>query len=290
MNDEQWKRIGKAMNQAFTPMFDKLSGDMRRLSNDYLASIQPQLAEAFNQISQSWQPQFKKIAEKIDAMLKGAEADAEIIAPLLEKSNLWITPSMPYSLIFDIKELANNNDTRVEAVEKVFLQYFEENDWKMLQEMVESWEVSHSFAQRKHIIHDAFDAHKTGKYTLSIPALLPQAEGVLSSITGKGAGKPYKLFDETIQQEYPDILNNIAKDILLRFATSLYKGIKPEHFTADKLPLWLKSEGIKESDFMNRHAILHGIHVNYASKINSLRVFLLLDSLYFLVYDENLMA
>ena len=290
MNDEQWKRIGKAMNQAVTPMLEKIFEDMRQVGNAYFASIQPQLTEAFNQIFQSLQPQLEKIAENFEVMLKTVEADAEIIAPLLEKSNLWITPSMPYSLIFKVKELANNKDTRVEAVEEVFLEYFEKNDLEMLQEMITSWEVSHPFAQRKHIIHDAFDAHKAGKYTLSIPALLPQAEGVLSSITGKGGGKPYKLFDETIQQEYPDILNNITKDILLKFATSMYKGIKPEYFTTDKLSLWLKSEDIRESDFMNRHAILHGIHINYANKINSLRVFLLLDSLYFLVYDENLMA
>lgn len=280
MNDEQWKRISKTMNQAVTPMFDKFA-------KDYFAHIQPQLDKILNQSLLSLQPTFEKIAEKIDIILAAAEAAATTIAPLLEKSNLWITPSMPYSLILDVKELASNEETSVEMVEEVFLKYFEKNNWEMLQAMIESWKV-YPFAQRKHIIHDAFDAHKSGKYTLSIPALLPQTEGILSSIYGKEAGRPYKLFDETIQQEYPDVLNNIAKDILLKFVTSLYKGIKPEHFTTDKLPLWLESEGIKEIDFMNRHAILHGIHVNYASKINSLRVFLLLDSLYSLADNENL--
>lgn len=130
MNDEQWKRIGKAMNQAVTPMLEKIFEDMRQVGNAYFASIQPQLTEAFNQIFQSLQPQLEKIAENFEVMLKTVEADAEIIAPLLEKSNLWITPSMPYSLIFKVKELANNKDTRVEAVEEVFLEYFEKMIWK----------------------------------------------------------------------------------------------------------------------------------------------------------------
>jgi len=87
MNDEQWKRIGKAMNQAVTPMLEKIFEDMRQVGNAYFASIQPQLTEAFNQIFQSLQPQLEKIAENFEVMLKTVEADAEIIAPLLEKSN-----------------------------------------------------------------------------------------------------------------------------------------------------------------------------------------------------------
>lgn len=289
MNDEELRRLGRLMNQAVTPMLEKISYDMGKIANEYISTIQPQLDKVFNQIIQSWHPQLDEIFRKFDAMLKAAEIDSTIVAPILAKSNLWITPSMPYDLILKVKELANSNDIKVESVERIFLEYFEENDWVMLHEMIKSWETSHPFAQRRHIIYDAFDAHKSGKYTLSIPTLLTQVEGVLSSITGKKGGKPYKLFEETIRQQYPDILNNVTKDILLEFATSLflYKGIESEHFTTDKLPLWLESKGIREIDFMNRHAILHGIHINYASKINSLRVFLLLDSLHSLTDDEN---
>lgn len=277
------------MSKAIMPMLEKISDDMGKIANEYISSIQPQMDKVFNQILQSWRPQFDEIFRKFDAMLKAAEVDSTIIAPVLAKSNLWITPSMPYGLILKVKELTSSDEIKVESVERVFLEYFEENNWGMLHDMINSWEASRPFAQRRQIIYDALDAHKSGKYTLSIPTLLTQVEGVLNSITGKEGGKPYKLFEETVRQQYPDVLNDIAKDILLKFGTSLYlyKGIDHEYFTTDKLPLWLESKGIKEIDFMNRHAILHGIHFNYSSKINSLRVFLLLDSLHFLADDET---
>ena len=59
-----------------------------------------------------------------------------------------------------------------------------------------------------------------------------------------------------------------------------------EYFTSEKFPEWLESKGVSESQSINRHGILHGVHLNYDSKENSLRVFLLLDVLYEMRRDE----
>ena len=103
MNDEQLRRIGRMMSKAIMPMLEKISDDMGKIANEYISSIQPQMDKVFNQILQSWRPQFDEIFRKFDAMLKAAEVDSTIIAPVLAKSNLWLTPSMQYGLIIKIK-------------------------------------------------------------------------------------------------------------------------------------------------------------------------------------------
>ena len=43
----------------------------------------------------------------------------------------------------------------------------------------------------------------------------------------------------------------------------------------------------KESSFLHRHAILHGVHLDYAAPGLSLRAFLLLDAMSY-IYDDNM--
>ena len=129
-----------------------------------------------------------------------------------------------------------------------------------------------------------------GKYTLSIPALIPQIEGLLSSIIKQPAGDPTRIFKNAIEKEYTDFLSNVSKDILLDFATSpiLYGGISDNYFTTERLSYWLDQKGIKEEQLFNRAAILHGVQINYATIANSLRVFLLLDVVYWITRKSDL--
>ena len=39
-------------------------------------------------------------------------------------------------------------------------------------------DLSGAYPRRSQILHDAFEAHRTGKYTLSIPVFLSQADGI----------------------------------------------------------------------------------------------------------------
>jgi hypothetical protein len=134
------------------------------------------------------------------------------------------------------------------------------------------------------VVEDALEAHINGKYTLSVPALLPLIEGVASSILATSAGKPSRIVNDAISNWHTEFLHQASKEILLNLVTSpmLYGSVPPEYFTPEKFAKWLASEGLTESQSLNRHSILHGVQINYASKENSLRAFLLLDVLYFM--------
>jgi hypothetical protein len=79
----------------------------------------------------------------------------------------------------------------------------------------------------------------------------------------------------------------LENDILIALATDpfLFKGHIGEFFSPEKYPEWVTSHGF-ESAPLNRDAILHGVQIEYASEINSLRVFFLLDSLYWINNED----
>lgn len=126
-----------------------------------------------------------------------------------------------------------------------------------------------SFAGREHILLDAVDAHFTGKYTLSVPTLFAQLEGVLRSVGSLQRGAKFK---PTIKR---DIWNN-----RLLFGV----GDSAQEFNAFISRLY---EGQSEDAF-NRNPVLHGIDVSYDTEEYSLVLLLcLLEIRTFLWFERN---
>jgi hypothetical protein len=66
-------------------------------------------------------------------------------------------------------------------LDAAILVYFGREDHAELARMVEGW--GERFGWRRRIVEDALFAHRSGLYTLSIPALAAQVEGVLRDLT-----------------------------------------------------------------------------------------------------------
>jgi hypothetical protein len=67
-----------------------------------------------------------------------------------------------------------------------------------------------------------------------------------------------------------------------------YAGTRQEEFS----PGPFREKALRDwnrppSEILNRHAILHGVDVDYASEENSLRAFLFLDTLHLLADQQN---
>ena len=115
-----------------------------------------------------------------------------------------------------------------------------------------------AFPRRAHILRDAFEAHREGKYNLSVPVLLAQADGMWADrfagsvfmVAGRASGVA-----NCIQQSHA------------RFFEPLI-GLFGE-----PIPLW-KSEKDRGPGFaeLNRHQVLHGAVVDYGTERNSLKV------------------
>lgn len=77
------------------------------------------------------------------------------------------------------------------------------------------------------------------------------------------------------ETELGDFLATVATDALVSFAT----GQLYPHVCFGAFDEWLERKGWQSPEALHRHAIHHGVQVDYASEENSLRAFLLLDAL-----------
>lgn len=129
--------------------------------------------------------------------------------------------------------------------------------------------LQESNPNRSDIIKDAFDAHRSGKYTLSIPALLAQADGICFERLGispfsKKSGS--QLQDKIPNELYTDFLGHYFQPVIFS------KTIRAN--TNEVPPATL-----------NRHHVLHGISTEYATRQNSLKAISYIGSLDWLLRE-----
>lgn len=191
------------------------------------------------------------------------------------KSAGWtIAPSMNRKLKEKVLLLHQQNKTRY--VSQIILGYYHKNDFEKLRNTVATWETNPLFSSRMHIFKTALEAHCNGNYTLSVPALLPQIEGILNeyvkvnNLTAK-LGKIEKVYNAVIGDldEYPLSSWAIANTLLYQLQTNTFT------FTDFEAEFKKSSNSRKTT----RHTVLHGIATNYDKPVHSLKAFVLLDAL-----------
>lgn len=147
----------------------------------------------------------------------------------------------------------------VEDVENVFVRFYNHD---RLQEMLHIWSEHGHFPHRMRILKEVVAVHTEGRFELSIPALLPQIEGVIAEIFGHSGHMQGKNFKDYLELAFAEDsrFNRIGKVFFL--------GTLLENFGwRNPIP------------FFSRHAVLHGADTNYASASNSLRLILVFDQL-----------
>lgn len=126
-----------------------------------------------------------------------------------------------------------------------------------------------SFGPRRKILLDAVSAHYEGRYTLSVPVLFAQLEGVLRTI---GKIDPRDDFKATIKRDWDSRMlfgMSESASMLNAFLSRLYEGRR----------------GVDE---FNRNPVLHGANVTYNTEENSLILILtLLEIRNFLWFEKN---
>ncbi len=190
------------------------------------------------------------------------------------QSGGWpIAPSMPSQLIERVIEHYGQGERRY--ISRSIIGYYQRNNNEALMAAVSSWETNPLFAPRMHILRDALQAHCEGKYTLSVPAVLPQIEGVLSDFVSVNnlpakLGRPKEVYTQAIGElnEYGLLGWIIASTLLHHLETNTYVHTD---FQAE-----LKRSVNRRR--MTRHTVMHGIAPKYDRHVHSLRAFLLLDA------------
>jgi hypothetical protein len=140
-------------------------------------------------------------------------------------------------------------------------------------------EAGETFPDRAHILAEAFDAHEAGKYALSIPALLAQADGIGCEVLGHGRQfysqkqRGQGLTDKSKAFVLPGLAHQFPPESSYG---SLLTALRERWtITADT------DERADESTgrMLNRHGVLHGVDPDYATEANSHRCVLLLGFL-----------
>ena len=156
------------------------------------------------------------------------------------------------------------------GIDRFLCSLFSENDAARLKERVEAWFTLPYFADRKEIILDSLEAHKAGKWTLAVPTLLPLADGLMRNVRNRYLRRsknrnpviPVKQFVDYYRRKQPKLF---GKSFLIFMHKQIYA-----RFDFDN---------VASPSSVNRHAILHGESIDYPTEANSLKVFLLLDTM-----------
>lgn len=203
-------------------------------------------------------------------------------APLLE---------MPASQFrYVVKDLVDKPDEEVKReLDADIPEYFRHNDHAALWDMVDRWDLFPGW--RRQVFEDAFEAHKSGKYTLSVPALAPQIEGMLREATGEyGDGPPLYMwkvnealdFGKYSRKKPPAapsvtdlkaaIEELLTLDIHERYERAEQIELQHALFRVNELYNSVDFADLQHADSANRNAILHGVAKDYG-ELASVKLF-----------------
>jgi hypothetical protein len=117
------------------------------------------------------------------------------------------------------------------------------------------------FWRRSRLLDKAYDHHAAGAYEASVPIVLAQIEGFVADVTGG------KLFFSGRPDKAADVIDATAIATLHEAMPVVRKYFSGQMFETG-------SDGS-----LSRHGILHGRELGYATRINSVKAFVLLQAL-----------
>ena len=208
---------------------------------------------------------------------------------VLQKYKWFITPSFPISFIFEVMKLDKTKGRHDKAVNSLFIEYYEAEDWQNLEIMVRGWKENPLLKNRHKILMDCVQAIKVAskvginEANVVLPTLITQIDGILTDyLNSKGpqwdaayddlvdarTGKVRKVGRKTqFKNTQPRVmtipLDDLANDIFLNILFQRSQKGKP----------------LATPFNFNRHKIIHGESVRYGRKDYLIRAFMVLDLL-----------
>ena len=243
---------------------------------DSMQHLQQHLVDTAKFIPPIVPPALPEYMRRLGQYLEGSN-----ISTAFTECGLWIAPSMTLHLVKEVVERYEQGRKR--TVPAIVDGFYRQSNWQILTDAVRGWASYEFFTPRMSIFYDALDAHIGRKWTLTIPALIPHIEGIAGEIL---LANKLTLSKEAIivaqgQKTYPSSVfgklraGDVTPTMDVMISSLLYylEGTLYEYKDFRCYPKTRRLEKL------NRHAIAHGYQLNYATRLNSLRCFLALDSL-----------
>jgi hypothetical protein len=244
-------RIIEQFNQA-----DRVLADYSFCANEFLRE-RAQGIEA--RLSQILQPGISALSEfsvgyrqQFDWLQTFAADDLFKDLELYLLSESWyLSVELPFRLILTLDQLLEQKESA--KIERVLCNFFRRRVCT-IQELVER-----NFPHRRRHISDAFEAHQSGKFSLSVPAFLGQADGISRELWNESFFRKARS-DARIKHlcEQNDFSATVIRHLLEEGA--------------------LRSSGRRRGkQILNRHSTLHGTSLDFDTEANSLRCISLLE-------------
>ncbi|MCB2141188.1 hypothetical protein KQH27_00605 [bacterium] len=236
-----------------------------------LISLQNHFQESIQSFVKQFREAFKLSPESLEAirqLWKTFEALPVAIKESWKKASEfgwyfnWETP------LSSCIEVTKNGPEKLDSFMEMHLEY----DWEKL-----TTKIIELCPDRSIILKEAFSLHNEGRYIASIPLFLSQTDGICAQYLGAFLFSEHPKRAEQIDS-LPEKGESKSLDVflsLLKDKNQYSKGIGQNSITH-------KEKG------PNRNGILHGSrkHLDYGTKINSLKCFSLLSYTVFVLVDN----
>ena len=243
------------ISRAVGSMLDRYEAVYRAFVTNYLAPFQ----ETLSRIA----PDFRPLLDQISGV------QVRLLERTLRRYHWWPVPGLPSEFYLGILDLVEQGQTR--RVNRYICDWFRWNRCRRLGRMVRRWDSNEYFRRRRPIYAQALVAHRRGWYNLTVPALIPLVEGVARDYLQEEHGITERggmvAVQEALDRSIPaNVFREELRQALIRFLTS---------------STFADTDKVLPSGYeLNRHGVAHSRHLRYGTEANSLRCFLLLETLY----------
>lgn len=233
-----------------------------------------------------FQRQFRLIAEEVNAWLwpdleplrqaAARVARVHVVRDAFVQYGLWLTPSMSEEFIQKIVALHGKGASSATA-NSVVSRYFAKDNWRLLDSVVNRYRNSPALSRRAVVIAQALEAHRQGLYAVTVPALLMQVEGIAAdyvktkNLLPKMGGSTKQIIVAALENcSVDDVRTQAGVAALLEYIENsmyVFVDFDEEH------------QRLLRQKRLNAHAIRHGRQMQYGLRMNSLRLFLMVDTL-----------
>ena len=154
-------------------LFTNVAGDIQRSTQQWMDQLQQNLVELSERFAKGMAEYEKVETEAFTVLKRGG----------------WLGMERHFTGP-QVRSVLEISKTKGEAAANDAIRdYFNANDSASLVAMSNEWLDVPYLRDREQIIRDAISAHRSGYYTLTVPALLPLAEGLSAEIMGSMPGK-----------------------------------------------------------------------------------------------------
>lgn len=261
--EESLRRIAEQRQQFLDSLQRSVELSRRRLEE--VSRRQQQLAE----VSKRFAEQQQEFFESLQQLAKELPKRQRKALQRLGEEGWFLDPEMPANLLQHLELLFDEHpDEMTEWLKDFFRERLDIIEEKLVD----------SYPHRGHLFRQAFEAHREGKYGLSVPVFLAQADGIFWERTPERQSLFRARQREKAYSEYASQISESYRVIYL-------------HPLSILSPLWMnKNERVERGDSFggfNRHQVLHGESVDYDAEVNSLKAISLLSYLHWIFNKNN---